>query len=205
MKRRRQKRTAEALFLAAFFGTAAVPVSAMSEVCEEEEFGDRIYFECDGFENGNWRDYFWRFWKGRLVRNMHGRTGTQAEVTLGDTRPFRVVPGEKYRLTFDFFNEGALNPEAHDPAPGKNVCFPGRIVFWDESRKPVKSVAGKDIPGGFRTTPPEAKWMTFSYEFTAPENGVMITLGFGHAVNNHWGPYLIDNVKFEKIQEEKEK
>lgn len=182
------------LFLAAAGISAAPP--------EEEQYGARIYFSADNFERGNYRDYFQTAFFGSLIRNCEGKTGTFAKVTYGESRPFKIIPGKRYRLSFDAFNLGAKDLSRYNPS-GAKTPFPQRFAFLDDFWKTVGEIKGKDIPGSETQSPPPAKWTAYSFEFECPRKAEMFTFSISSAWKNNWGPYLLSNVRLSEIKEEK--
>ena len=176
------------------------PLFLLSAAPEEEQYGARIYFMQDAFERGNYRDYFQKAFYGSLVRNCEGRKGTFAKVTYGDSRPFRVTPGKRYRLSFEVFNLGAKDLKNYNPA-GPKAPFPSTFQFLDDSWRIVRSIRGKDIPGATLADLPPAVWTARSFVFEAPPKAAMFTFHIVSAWKNNWGPYLLSNVKLSEIKE----
>ncbi len=177
-------------------------LSAAAAAPEEEQYGARIYFTEDNFEQGNYRDYFQQAFYGSLVRNREGRKGTFAQVTYGESRPFQVVPGKKYRLTFDAFNLGAKEMNAHKPS-GPKAPFPARFAFLNDAWGVVRALGGRgtQIPGATVEAPPPAKWTARAFEFEVPPSATMFTFSISSAWKNNWGPYLISNIKLTELKE----
>lgn len=174
-------------------------IAVFSAPPEEEQFGDRIYFRQDGFELGDYLDYFQNPFAGYLKRNMEGRNGYCCDVTYGEIRPIKVEPGKKYRLEFYAFNKGAKT-EPIDPKL-KQSPFPFSFNFYDDAWKVVKQVKGMDIPDAEKRLCVPASWEKYSFEIEVPENSSMFTFSISSAWKNRNGSYLIDDVTLTEIKD----